>query len=167
MAAESDKTGGPLATADCKGEAPEFPSRTGLKDWMESDPLPAEESAGPKCVSRESPRPHDPWASTPGLPSATANTSPTGATLLPESEILALRSRWNAIQAEFVDEPRRSVEQADKLVADTVQKLAEGFSNERGSLEKQWDNADNVSTEDLRIALQRYRAFFSRLLNAA
>jgi hypothetical protein len=84
-----------------------------------------------------------------------------------EVEIGDLRSRWNNIQAEFVDEPRRSVEQADQLVAAAMQRLAEGFANERASLEQQWESGDNVSTEDLRIALQRYRTFFGRLLNAA
>jgi hypothetical protein len=63
-----------------------------------------------------------------------------------------------------VDEPRRTVEAADKLVASVMQRLAEGFANERSSLEKQWDRGDNVSTEDLRVALQRYRSFFDRLL---
>jgi len=87
--------------------------------------------------------------------------------LLSEMEMNELRARWNGIQAEFVDEPRRSVEQADQLVATAMQRLAEGFANERSSLEKQWDSGDNVSTEDLRVALQRYRAFFGRLLNAA
>jgi hypothetical protein len=69
------------------------------------------------------------------------------------------------VQAGFVDEPRRAVEDADNLVASLMKKLAEGFANERGRLEKQWDRGDNVSTEDLRIALQRYRSFFDRLLN--
>ena len=50
------------------------------------------------------------------------------------------------------------------LVASLMKKLAEGFANERERLEKQWDRGDNVSTEDLRIALQRYRSFFDRLL---
>ena len=87
--------------------------------------------------------------------------------LLSESEIGDLRSRWSDIQAAFVDEPRRAVETADQLVATAMQKLAEGFAKERESLEKQWDQGDNVSTEELRIALQRYRTFFGRLLNAA
>jgi hypothetical protein len=63
-----------------------------------------------------------------------------------------------------VDEPRQAVEGADKLVAEVIQRLAEGFANERSGLEKQWDGGDNVSTEDLRVALQRYRSFFDRLL---
>jgi hypothetical protein len=90
-----------------------------------------------------------------------------GNSLLSDSDIGELRSRWSDIQAEFVDEPRRSVEKADELVASAMQRLAEGFANERASLEKQWDSGSNVSTEDLRIALQRYRAFFGRLINAA
>jgi hypothetical protein len=84
--------------------------------------------------------------------------------LFSESEIGDLRSQWSKIQTGFVDEPRRTVEGADKLVAAVMQRLAEGFANERSSLEKQWDRGDNVSTEDLRIALQRYRSFFDRLL---
>jgi hypothetical protein len=66
----------------------------------------------------------------------------------------------------FVDEPRRAVEQADALVADLMQRLASVFSDERKSLEGQWDRGDDVSTEDLRVALQRYRSFFDRLLSA-
>jgi hypothetical protein len=63
-----------------------------------------------------------------------------------------------------VDEPRRTVADADKLVAAVMQKLADGFANERSGLEKQWDRGDDVSTEELRLALQRYRSFFGRLL---
>ena len=84
--------------------------------------------------------------------------------LFSESEMGEFRSRWGTVQTAFVDEPRRSVEDADKLVASVMQRLAEGFANERAGLEKQWDQGDNVSTEDLRMALQRYRSFFDRLL---
>jgi hypothetical protein len=90
-----------------------------------------------------------------------------GTPLFSNADIGDLRTRWGNVQAEFVDEPRRSVEAADQLVATVMQRLAEGFANERASLEKQWDSGENASTEDLRIALQRYRAFFDRLLNAA
>lgn len=74
------------------------------------------------------------------------------------------RSRWTSIQTGFVDEPRHAVEQADSLVAEVMQELAKTFSDERKKLEAQWGRGDNVSTEDLRVALQRYRSFFSRLL---
>jgi hypothetical protein len=89
------------------------------------------------------------------------------APLFSDSDIGDLRSRWSNVQAEFVDEPRRAVADADQLVATVMQRLAEGFARERGSLEKQWDSGETASTEDLRMALQRYRAFFNRLLNAA
>jgi hypothetical protein len=84
--------------------------------------------------------------------------------LFSESEMGDFRSEWSKVQTSFVDEPRRTVEDADKLVAAVMQRLAEGFANERSSLEKQWESGDNVSTEDLRLALQRYRSFFDRLL---
>ena len=87
--------------------------------------------------------------------------------LFSDSDIGDLRSRWSNVQAEFVDEPRRAVEEADQLVATVMQRLAEGFAKERDSLEKQWDIGETASTEDLRMALQRYRAFFNRLLSAA
>lgn len=85
--------------------------------------------------------------------------------LFTESEMGDFRSQWRKVQTGFVDEPRRTVEDADKLVAPVMQRLAEGFANERSGLEKQWDRGNDVSTEDLRLALQRYRFFFDRLLN--
>jgi hypothetical protein len=85
--------------------------------------------------------------------------------LFPENESTNFRNRWSEIQAAFVDEPRSAVEQADSLVADVIKRLASSFADERSKLEGQWGRGDNVSTEDLRVALQRYRAFFDRLLN--
>jgi hypothetical protein len=77
----------------------------------------------------------------------------------------ALWKRWDDIQAGFVDEPRRAVQDADSLVAETMQQLANTFARERNDLEQQWGRGDNVSTEDLRIAFRRYRSFFKRLLS--
>lgn len=76
------------------------------------------------------------------------------------------RSRWQEVQVAFVDEPRQAVKDADSLVAELMQQLAETFSQERTKLESQWDSSDDASTEDLRVALQRYRSFFDRLLSA-
>lgn len=86
--------------------------------------------------------------------------------LFSENDVTDLRTRWSNVQTGFVDEPRHAVEEADKLVAAVMKRLAEGFANERSNLEKQWDRGDNVSTEDLRVAFQRYRSFFDRLLHA-
>ena len=87
------------------------------------------------------------------------------ATLFPEKEANDFRTRWTDIQTRFVDEPRRSVEQADALVAEVVKRVANSFAEERSKLEGQWGRGDDVSTEDLRVALRRYRSFFDRLLN--
>ena len=75
------------------------------------------------------------------------------------------RTRWDAIQTGFVDEPRKAVEQADALVAQVMKRLAEIFAAEREDLEHRWDRGSEISTEDLRQALQRYRSFFQRLLS--
>ena len=85
--------------------------------------------------------------------------------LFPNNELNDLRKRWSSVQTAFVDEPRSAVEQADGLVAAAMKRLAEVFAEERSRLEQQWDRGDNVSTEDPRIALQRYRSFFQRLLS--
>ena len=76
-----------------------------------------------------------------------------------------LWKRWDDIQAGFVDEPRKAVQDADSLVAETMQQLANMFASERNNLEGQWGRGDNVSTEDLRVAFRRYRSFFKRLLS--
>lgn len=99
-------------------------------------------------------------SSTPQAPDARSN----GA-LFAEDELRDFRGRWDQVQTSFVDEPRHAVEQADTLVATVVKRIAEQFAEERAKLEKQWDSGDNVSTEDLRQGLKRYRAFFDRLLS--
>ena len=87
------------------------------------------------------------------------------APLLPAEDADRMRAEWDSIQAGFVDEPRAAVEKADNLVAATMMRLTENFAEERSKLEGQWDRGDDVSTEDLRIALRRYRSFFQRLLS--
>jgi len=85
--------------------------------------------------------------------------------LLATQEAENMRSRWSAIQIGFVDDPRHSVEMADSLVAEMMQRLAQVFSSQRGQLEGQWGKGQDVSTEELRLALRQYRSFFDRLLS--
>lgn len=84
--------------------------------------------------------------------------------LLADEERRRLRARWNEVQAAFVDEPKRSVAEADELVRDATEALHDLFERDRKQLEGVWDRGDEVSTEDLRVTLQRYRSFFERLL---
>jgi hypothetical protein len=86
--------------------------------------------------------------------------------LLAPDELESMVNRWRDIQANFVDEPRQAVKDADTLVADLMQRLTEMFTSERERLEARWSSGDSVSTEDLRQGLQRYRSFFERLLAA-
>lgn len=98
-------------------------------------------------------------------PAKAAGEPQEGHPLFAEPETKEFRSEWEGIQIGFVDEPRKSVERADALVAGVIQRLAAGFSQERAKLETQWDRGEDVSTEDLRVTLQRYRSFFDRLLS--
>ena len=85
--------------------------------------------------------------------------------LFEAAQLNDFKGRWSEIQAGFVDEPRRAVQQADALVSDVIARIADSFGRERTQLEQQWDRGGDVSTEELRQALQRYRSFFSRLLS--
>jgi hypothetical protein len=93
-------------------------------------------------------------------------TSPDHEPLFASDQTERFTTRWQEIQTSFVDQPRDAVAAADTLVADLMQRLAASFSQERERLEAQWDRGDDVSTEDLRVALTRYRSFFDRLLSA-
>jgi len=85
--------------------------------------------------------------------------------LFEQDALESFRARWGTIQTGFVDDPRGAVKQADELVAAVMKRLAEVFADERANLEQAWAKGDDVSTEDLRVALRRYRSFFDRLLS--
>jgi hypothetical protein len=93
-----------------------------------------------------------------------ATIAATSATLLGREESEHFRTRWNEIQGQFVDEPRSAVQQADILVTEVVEQITQMFAKEHSSLEGQWKQGNDVSTEDLRKALQHYRSFFNRLV---
>ena len=99
-------------------------------------------------------------------PTSTADLGDDSPKLLASDDNEQFRRRWETIQTGFVDEPRETVEQADELVAQVMKRVAEGFATERERLEQQWGRGEDVSTEDLRVSLQRYRGFFERLLSA-
>lgn len=85
--------------------------------------------------------------------------------LFAEEHLSGLRSRWNDVQAAFVDDPKECVQKADSLVAEVVEELHASFADTRSRLEAQWARGEDASTEDLRLALTRYRDFFQRLLS--
>ena len=112
---------------------------------------------GPVVPAPEEPRPRSQ-----GAPSQ--KEARRDAVLFDRAEIQRLRTRWTEIQSAFVDEPRQAVKDADGLVMDVTKQLTDTFAKERKGLEQQWDRGDNVTTEDLRVTLQRYHTFFDRLL---
>jgi hypothetical protein len=107
----------------------------------------------------------EPAASDPATANRGESPQADASPLFPAGEATSFRARWSEVQTGFVDEPRHAVEQADGLVAEMMQRLAQVFADERGKLEQQWSRGDDVSTEDLRVGLRRYRSFFDRLLS--
>jgi hypothetical protein len=118
-------------------------------------------------LRRDEPWRRPPDAAPGGAPERISATPEDGGhdVLFTPAQLGELRERWTKAQTHFVDEPRRAVEDADHLVAETVKHLAESFAAERTGLEGQWARGDQVSTEDLRQILRRYRSFFDRLLS--
>lgn len=86
------------------------------------------------------------------------------AALLNPEESEQFRTHWNEIQGKFVDEPRSAVQQADMLVSEVIEKITQMFAEERSTLEEQWNQGNDVTTENLRMALKHYRSFFNRLI---
>ena len=123
-------------------------------------PARPQEYVAPRAIDRIDPAVERDRPKAPVTGAAVTSNTP----LFAEKDADDLRRRWSDIQAAFVDEPRKAVENADSLVADVMKRLAEGFAHERNDLERQWDRGDKITTEDLRVTLQRYRSFFVRLL---
>ncbi len=131
---------------------------------------PVERALGRDGAGAVDDRPDDasrpPAAGAPGVTQhAASNDANREMDLFPNDELKGYRTRWESIQTGFVDQPRSAVEQADKLVSQVMNRMTEVFTRERSTLEGQWTKGDNVSTEDLRLALMRYRSFFNRLLS--
>jgi len=101
-----------------------------------------------------------------GRPPAAAGGYDQATPLFGASDVEGFRSRWIDLQAAFVDDPRTAVQQADQLVAEVMQTLAEMFNANKHELEGQWQREGTADTEDLRQALRRYRGFFDQLLRS-
>jgi hypothetical protein len=127
---------------------------------MREEPLSTEQLANMQPAERGEPA----ASAEPARPGQTEDNGEQRAQLLEPGDRESMTTRWRDIQADFVDHPREAMQNADALVAGLMQQLAKTFADERAQLEAQWSRGDDVSTEDLRVSLQRYRAFFERLL---
>ena len=170
-----------LSTADLAGQQPTDtapPERAAAADVQRRDPtdeelrredLAPEERGRGATVGEDRGPDWEPGTTPVGAPAAQTAPDRGGAAsttgpLLASEDAEGFRARWTDIQTGFVDAPRRAVEQADALVAELMQHLARTFADERGRLEGHWDRGDDVPTDNLRDAFQRYRSFFERLL---
>jgi hypothetical protein len=124
------------------------------------DPVTASDGAAASAEATEATQ----AAGTPAEPLSAERESSTAEMLFADDELAELRARWAGVQAAFVDDPQDCVQKADVLVSDLVEQLTAGFAQARSHLEEQWSRGQEVSTEDLRLALMHYREFFERLL---
>jgi hypothetical protein len=155
---------------------PEFSSEAMEPSTSPTDPSAAADTPSPE-TTRTDRQPAQGEPPVTGDESSTARTEPSesGAepstdpssakSLFADNDLSSLRSRWDDVQAAFVDDPKQCVQKADALVAKVVEQLTAGFSDARSRLEAQWARGEDASTEDLRLALKRYREFFQRLLS--
>jgi hypothetical protein len=165
-----------LSTADLAGGTP---SRTRPMDATPStrDPMMDDRNTDvrsddmtptdsmPKSPAMASTPPRTSQLPNPAATDGAASSMNRAEPMFPSGEVEGFRTRWTEVQTGFVDEPRSAVEQADGLVAEMMKRLAQVFADERGKLEEQWSRGDDISTEDLRQALRRYRSFMDRLLS--
>jgi hypothetical protein len=154
-----------------RGAGPDVERRDPTDDELVREELAADEQSRDTTMGEERRPDREPAATPVGAPAAeagpghgTGGTASTTGPLLAADDAEGFRARWTDIQTGFVDAPRRAVEQADALVAELMQQLASTFADERGRLERHWDRGDDVPTDNLRDAFQRYRSFFERLL---
>ncbi|MFZ1165515.1 hypothetical protein [Mycobacterium sp.] len=130
-----------------------------------SEPPPARDESADETPRAPEASTSVPAAEVPDEPPSPIRESPSEDVLFAEDELADLRARWAGVQAAFVDDPKDCVHKADGLVSDLVEQLTAGFSDARSRLEEQWSRGEEASTEDLRLALMHYRAFFERLLS--
>jgi hypothetical protein len=160
----ADTTGdfaNPMEPRQAPAETYEAPAEN-YEPPLETDQAPDDSYQPPVETGQAPVQSHAAPGESQSAPVDTAESS--DAMLFADSELTDMRSRWVEVQSAFVDDPRDCVQKADGLVADVVDKLTRSFAGARAHLEEQWSRGEEVSTEDLRIALKRYREFFERLL---
>jgi hypothetical protein len=81
-----------------------------------------------------------------------------------KADIDEMRSRWNTIQIQFVESPCTAVEQGDALIGEVMERFSQMLSDHQESLNQQWINHDDITTEELRTTLLNYRALLEHLL---
>ena len=116
---------------------------------------PAPESVEPESMEPESMEPEMPMA-------ATANPV-VGEPLLSDEAEQAFLSRWAEIQSGFVEDPAESVHDADRLLDEMAAALLSSFQARRTDLAVDWQQG-SPGTEQLRLALRRYRDFVGVIL---
>ena len=148
----------PLSTADlaAAGEAREARQ---VRETRDEAPRPSEDRVVPQRQAVERPAAQAQPARQPA-----AHDDELAALFTPEIAA-GFRSRWDAVQIGFVDDPGQAVRHADELVAEVMKSLADSFAQERARFESRMHESQTAATENMRVAVRRYRSFFERLLS--
>ena len=155
-----------IAAAGNAPDEEEMPTPVGRQGYEDDNPGYEDDNAAPFAVDQAASGPVGRIAPEAGHGASVAADPERRASLLEDGELQTITARWKDIQAEFVEEPTTALREADALVAELMQRLAAMFASERSGLEDRWAGGSEVSTEDLRQGLRRYRSFFERLLAA-
>jgi hypothetical protein len=170
MAAAGDRAGAaPSASQPDAAPSPSQPAAAQARQraaaQAEAEAVPEAPKTGARAATETEATPATETEARPATEAEAMAASGAAASLFPADQSSGYRSRWQEIQTGFVDEPRAAVQEADNLVAEVMRQLARTFADERRQLEAQWSEGEEISTEDLRLALRRYRSFFDRLLS--
>jgi len=79
--------------------------------------------------------------------------------LFGQREAEEFHTRWRELAATFVDEPKAAVREAESLVGKLMDELKDHLDEQKRSL-----SGDRTDTEELRIALRRYRSLADQIL---
>lgn len=135
------------------------------RDHLASIPDSTSAAISPPPLLRDANRPLPREMNTEGVTKTTVVEEADLAPLFTQSVAMDFRSRWDAVQRGFVDDPQAAVRAGDELVAQVIKSLAETFAKQRAELDGDRKTADESTTETLRLSLRRYRSFFERLLS--
>ncbi len=85
-----------------------------------------------------------------------------GMPLIDRGSMADFERRWQAVQADFVDDPRRSVGEAGNVMAELMEHIAKSLRQRAADLGA--GHAGEMDTEAMRMELQRYRQLMSRVV---
>ncbi|GGP98483.1 hypothetical protein ACFFKE_02750 [Streptomyces mutabilis] len=130
----------------------------------------ADTTPGARADGAALPRPTGESTTPTGTPTGVTGAVHGGGALLPHEACDELGQRLQHAVAGFVDAPRASVEEADRVLEEITARFTDAVAHRRRTLRTSWhdtgpgDRATSTDTEQLRLALRDYRELADRLM---